>query len=87
VTGYREYQIRNLEKIFGDASMSPVFKPNDKYPTEHTPRIAYSDVMNWKCVIRDGAFDGNGVWDDQTARIIAEYRGIDELVDDGWRLD
>jgi hypothetical protein len=84
----RDYQIENLKRIFADASSSPVFKGNDKYPTEGVPRIAYSDVMDFKYNIRvDTEFDaGPSFWDEKTP-VIVKYTSIEDLVDDGWRLD
>lgn len=83
----REYQITNLKRIFNDGTLSPVFKANPKYPVAGIPRIAYSDVMNYKCIIRhDKDCSFNSFWSEETD-IIVEYKSIEDLVDDGWRLD
>lgn len=87
MTADREYQLINLEKIFHDGALSPVFKRNPKYSNDGVPRIAYSDVMDNKYIIRfDGEFDGNSFWSEDT-KILVEYDSIEDLVDDGWRLD
>jgi hypothetical protein len=83
----KEYQIENLERIFKDGALSPVFKRNPKYPVDGISRIAYDDVMNYKCIIRhDKDFKDNSFWSED-ADIIIEYKSIEDLVDDGWRLD
>ena len=83
----KEYQIINLEKIFDDGALSPVFKTNAKYRGDGVPRIAYSDVMDRRYIIRwDNSWDNNAFWDKQT-EIAATYESIEALVNDGWRLD
>lgn len=87
MTSDREYQIKNLEKITNDAALSPIFKRNPKYPVEGVARISYSDIMDYKFVIRnDKDFSDNSCWSED-ADIIVEYKCIEDLVDDGWRLD
>ena len=83
----REYQLCNLERMIDGGLGSPVFKPHPKYPVEAQARISYSDVMNRKYVIRDTeTLDFNSCWDGKT-KVVAEYRSMEALVDDGWRLD
>lgn len=84
----KQRQIRHLERIFSEGSLSPIFRPNDKHETKGVPRIAYSDVMGRKYAIRDADNSEirNGFWD-QKARIVAEYKSIEDLVNDGWTLD
>ena len=84
----KEYQIKNLEEIISKGKLSPVFKRNSKFPmNEGIARIAYSDVMDFKCIIRsDTGISGNAFWSED-AEIIAEYDNLQALVDDGWRLD
>ncbi len=88
MTDDKERQIKNLEKIFSEGKWSPVFKRNSKFPIkEGIARIAYSDVMDFKYVIRsDTAFSGNAFWSEDT-EILAKYDSLQALVDDGWRLD
>lgn len=83
----KEYQIKNLEKIFNDACFSPAFHQHEKYPIEGLPRISYDDVMNYKYIIRnDRDRSGNTCWS-KNSDMIVEYQSIEDLVDDGWRLD
>jgi len=85
----RAYQISNLQEILGGALMSPVFRENPKYTADGVPRIDYNDVMSNKYVIKcDTDFPGSGsYWCNENAVAIARYSSIEELVDDGWRLD
>lgn len=82
------YQKRMLERIFNEASHAPVFKSNAKYCigqfTGHTPYIAYEDVMDVKYIIR-ATDDYNNK--SESNPIIIEFGSLDELVNDGWRLD
>jgi hypothetical protein len=82
------YQRKNIEAIFSSASLAPIFKLNAKYCVgefaELTPYIAYGDVMNYKFIIRT-TDDYNNKPDSNP--ILVEYGGLDELVNDGWRLD
>jgi hypothetical protein len=83
----RDYQLRHLERILRDGARSPVFRRNSKYTADGVPRIAYSDVMDYKLVVRsDPGFSSSAFWDEQ-APVIARYDSIEALVDDGWRLD
>lgn len=83
----KEYQLKNLERIYYEASLSPVFKKNSKYQGDGIPRIAYSDVRNHNYTIRwDKSWDGGLYWDEDT-EVIANYETIDALINDGWRLD
>jgi hypothetical protein len=84
----KEYQKRNLKAIYSAASLAPVFKENAKFCVnqfaELMPYIAYGDVMSYKFVIR-ATSDYNDK--SETNSVIVEYDSIDELVNDGWRLD
>ena len=86
----KEYQFKNLERIFTDGALSPAFKRNSKYPIGGgVARIGYGDVTDFKYVIRnckDLSDEYNYFWSEDTD-IIAEYKSIEDLVDDGWRLD
>ena len=82
----REYQLCTLQRIIDGGLGSPVFKPNAKFPVEALARIAYSDVMDRKYVIRDTeTLDFNSCWDGKT-KVVAQYRSMEALVDDGWLL-
>jgi len=84
----KEYQKKNLEAIYSAASLAPVFKTNSKFCVDQfaglTPYVAYGDVMGYKFVIR-ATNDYNNK--SETNPVIVEYGSIDELVNDGWRLD
>ena len=77
-----------LEKIYSDALHAPVFKSNSKFCIEQfarlTPYIAFGDVMNNKFIIR-GTNDYNNK--SESNPILVEYNSMDELLEDGWRLD
>ena len=81
-------QIKNLDAIYADASMAPVFRSNAKYCVDQfaglTPYISYGDIMEYKYVIR-----ATSDYEDKsdTNPVIIEYGSIEELVNDGWRLD
>ncbi len=86
----KEYQQHHLERIYGGGWLAPIFKSNTKYCKETwngmSPRISYSDVMDHKYIIRWAPHDPNTFWAENT-EIIVEYKSIDEMVNDGWRLD
>ena len=87
----KEYQKKNLESIFKDASMAPVFRRNDKYCIgkfkDLTPYISYNDVMEYKYIIRGRPLGEYNSFDSKEREIIVEYESIDDLVNDGWQLD
>ena len=89
MTTDREFQITNLRRIIDAASVSPVFRKNSKYSYDGVARIGYDDVMAEKCILRcDDNFPESGhYWRGGDAPVIAAYNSIEELVDDGWRLD
>jgi hypothetical protein len=84
-----EYQVKNLQQIFDEARFSPVFRENPKYNIEGVARIDYDDIMNDRCIIKaDKNFpDSGSFWVGKGAEIIAQYKSVQDLVDDGWRLD
>ena len=84
----RDYQIRNLSKIYREQNIAPEFRPNPKYsPKDFNPAwysmqdiegaargyIALSDIMNELYIVRDAHLDG---------AIVKQYGSIEELVDD-----
>ena len=84
----KKYQQKNLEEIYSSASLAPIFKKNRKHCsgkfTDFIPYISYGDIMNYKYIIR-GTENFNDKSD--TNPVIVEYKSIEELVNDGWRLD
>lgn len=87
----KEYQKKNLEAIYSAGSMAPVFKRNPKHCIEKfeglTPYISYDDVMSYKFIIRCRPTGEHNSFDSEEREIIAEYDSIENLVNDGWRLD
>lgn len=87
----QEYQKNNLENIFSGGLFAPFFKLNPKFPSKDGcyPRIMYDDVMDYKYIIRwcEQGFLDNRFYSDLESEVIVEYQSIDELVNDGWRLD
>jgi hypothetical protein len=87
----KSYQKRNLEEIFGFATLAPVFHKHHKYSigkfAEMTPYINYNDVMKYKYIIRAKPANSLNVFDTEEREIIVEYKHLDELINDGWRLD
>ncbi len=84
----REYQLHWLNQIVDDGARSPFFKTNPKYPqSDQACRMSYDDVMGRRWIVRiaPDSFDKT-LWSGDT-QIVAEYKSIEELVDDGWRLD
>jgi hypothetical protein len=85
----REYQLDHLDSIFHNGSYSPLFKHNPKYPVNagDALRIAYDDVISYNYVIRkDPSASSDTCWSEES-EIVADYDSLQELVDDGWRLD
>jgi len=84
----KDYQKKDLEAIYSAASLAPIFKSNAKYCVGQfaklTPYIAYADIMDYKYIIR-ATDDYSNLSESNT--IIVEYGSLDELVNDGWRLD
>lgn len=87
MTNEQAQQLRNLSAIMNAGSMSSVFKPHPQYECKGLVRIAYSDVMDNKLILRED-LSGNldGFWDGE-GRILQEYQDLESLVLDGWRLD
>ena len=88
----REFQIRQLTRIYDQASFPPAFHRNPKYcfgeHAEAIPYIAFLDIMKERCIIRAGTTDEDGeIAKPADGAILAQYKSIEELVADGWRLD
>ena len=87
MTTDKDYQMKNIQRIYDDGALSPFFKGNPKYEIRGAPRIAFSDIMDFKFIIRsDHEGSSNSFWDEKTD-IIVQYNTLEELVNDGWRLD
>ncbi|MCX6147791.1 MAG: hypothetical protein NTW25_11190 [Candidatus Kapabacteria bacterium] len=87
----KSFQKTNLEKIFSDAMLAPVFHKHHKYSigkfADMTPYINYSDVMKYNYIIRAKPLNAHNAFDTEDREIIIEYSNLDDLVNDGWRLD
>ena len=89
----REYQITNLNRILEEGRLAPKFKRNLKFKErcdgcDGGPYIRYSDIMDYKLIIREGNEKTlYSSFANEETPIIAQYQSVEELVDDGWRLD
>ena len=85
------YQKKLLQRIYSEASLAPVFKENPKYCfnqfADMMPYIAYKDILGNKYIIRGRPSGIFNPYDSEERAIIAEYKSLDELVNDGWRLN
>jgi len=85
-----ESNIKNLQKIFSYMHIQPVFKKNDKYSEQLTNgagMICYADLFKNNYVIRRGSFSNFQYEVDENSEIIASYESIEQMINDGWRLD
>ncbi len=84
------FQKKTLQNIYYSASLAPVFQVNSKYNFEKfsdkTPYISYDDIMNNKYIIRGREKGILNQYHSEKEEIIAEYKSVDELVNDGWSL-
>ena len=83
---------QNLERIYENGSASTVFHRNEKYCTGKFANmiafISINDVMDYKYIIRvSNSIDIAQSYAGDRMEIIKEYSSIEELVNDGWRLD
>jgi hypothetical protein len=88
----REIQKENLDNIFQKIAYIPVFRRNPKYCVgkfaESVPYIALYDVIDRSYIIRARASDEpRDLFDSEKREIIVQYDCMDELINDGWRLD
>lgn len=86
------YQIRSLNKIYEGATLAPVFHRNTKYCIndleKSIPYISYDDIMAYKYIIRGRNTDEEfNNFDSKERQVIVEYKSIEDLAKDGWRLD
>ena len=82
---------KRLEEIYISPSFAPILQKNPKYCVdqfaEFTPYISFKDVLNSKFLIRGCPIGSGNAVDDGNRDVIIEYSSIDELLDDGWRLE
>ncbi len=86
-------EVRLFKQVYDDAKYAPFVRWNPKYKTEKyngmTPYICIDDIVNYKyvvCAIPDE--EVKMMLQEQHRRnVIVEYNSIEEMVEDGWRLD
>jgi hypothetical protein len=81
----KEYQLKTLDQVFMAAAYPIVFKNNPKYDIgQNTAFIALSDIMNLNYILRKSKS-----YDDKSDQneIIVQYNSLQDIVEDGWRLD
>lgn len=84
-------QTDRLHAIFDQSLMSPVFMENPKYCVSEfegmIPYISFNDII-WKhFTIRARPTAVYDRFDTEDREIIVRYNSIEELVNDGWRLN
>ena len=91
---YYEIQKRNIRESFEQALLPGNcihLLSNSKYPYCKHPVIIMGDACDYRYIIRD--FDFNAGYDffdggyNEETRPIVQYSTLDELINDGWRLD
>lgn len=92
-------EIKLLSEVYEEAMYAPLMRWNLKYKTGKfdgmTPYICINDICNYKyvvCAIPDEEVDKwlqkSGALQEFSRRVvIKEYNSIEEMVEDGWRLD
>ncbi len=91
----KDHQLKMLQEVFDKwIPPTPAFKPNHEgVPKDTVPYISASDVHDYKYNIRvissDVFFsnDDNNYEKLENGEIIAHYDSLEELVEDGWKLD
>lgn len=85
------FQKNNLEIIFRDAKFAPTFRKHPLFCVgefeDTSPYIAYDDVINYRFIIRARQLGEFSQYDNNLRTVIKEYKSIEEIVDDGWKLD
>ena len=86
-------EIRLFKQVYDDAMYAPYVRWNPKYKTEEfngmTPYICIDDICDYKyvvCAIPDEEAV-TMLQEQQRRNVIVEYNSIEEMVEDGWRLD
>jgi len=86
-------EIKLFKRVYDDAMYAPLLRWNPKYKTEEfndmTPYICIDDICDYNyvvCAIPDE--EVTMMLQERFRRnVIAEYNSIEEMVEDGWRLD
>ena len=88
-----EREVRLFKKVYDDAMCAPYLRWNPKYKTKEfsgmTPYICIADICDYNyvvCAIPDN--EAHMMLQEQERRnVIVEYNSVEEMVEDGWRLD
>lgn len=88
-----QLEIRLLKEVYDDAMYAPLLRWNPKYKTDKfngmTPYICIDDICYYNYVVC--AIPDEEVTDMLQERfrrnVIVEYTSLEEMVEDGWRLD
>ena len=91
---YYEAQKQQLRNQFEEAFLPGRcihLRYNSKYPSCKNPVIIMIDACNYRYIIRDFDFNSgldffDGSYSEETTPIV-NYTTLDELINDGWRLD
>ncbi len=86
----KKQQLEWLQKIFETwMPPKPAFKPyHESVPEGMVPYISVSDVHDYKYNIRVVPVEDFDSYEKTEAgKIIAHYESLEDLVEDGWRLD
>ncbi len=86
-------EIRLFKQVYDDATYAPLLRWNLKYKTEEfagmTPYICIKDICDYNyvvCAIPDG--EVTMMLQEMNRRnVIKQYEKLEEMVEDGWRLD
>ena len=86
-------EIKLFKQVYDDAMYAPLLRWNIKFKTAQlngmTPYICINDICNYKYVV-------SAIPDEEVTmmlqerfrrNVIAEYNSLEEMVEDGWRLD
>lgn len=91
---YYEMQKQILRKLFEDAFITGGcihLKYNKRYPSCEHPVIIMRDACDYNYIIRDFDFSSGKSFFDSGYNVatqpIVRYSSLDDLIDDGWRLD
>ncbi len=89
--GKNDFERKRLEIIFREPTYAPIFKTNPKHCINQfaglTPYISHKDIINNKIYIRGCPIGSGRSFDSGQRDIIVAYNSLDELVNDGWRLE
>ncbi len=82
-----------FKKHYDEPMFSPLLKWNDKYKTPelegYTPIIAINDLVKYNyvvCAIPNEKVEFMLMQLNRTDKVIAEYKSLEEMVEDGWRM-